>query len=43
VRDERFDGYIVPMENGSLAVVGEHGEAIDELMHRITSAMRSVS
>lgn len=39
VKSERFDGQIVPTDWGSIAVVGEHGEPLQQLGERLAAAV----
>jgi hypothetical protein len=43
VADERFAGRIVPVANGSMAIVGERGEPVAEIEHRLRGALRFTS
>ena len=38
VQDRRFSGIIVPVDNGSMAIVGERGEALGGIERRMRSA-----
>jgi hypothetical protein len=40
VRNERFDGIIVPSVNGSIAVVGETGESLNVVVERVRTSVR---
>ncbi len=37
---ERFDGELIPIDNGSVAVVGERNEDIDRIAHRVAQSIR---
>ena len=39
VEDDWFQGEIVPLAHGSVAVIGEHGEALGELAARVQAAL----
>lgn len=39
ITDDRFAGRIVPTVNGSMAIVGEQGEALDEIETRLRSSL----
>jgi hypothetical protein len=43
VADERFTGRIVPVPNGSMAIVGEQGESIPAIEQRLRGALRFTS
>jgi hypothetical protein len=43
VADERFSGRIVPVPNGSMAIVGEQGESLTEIEQRLRGALRFTS
>ncbi|UCE88557.1 MAG: DUF3379 family protein [Pseudomonadota bacterium] len=43
VRDERFEGYILPTRYGALAIIGEHGEQLEEIQRALVTTMRNVT
>ena len=43
IRDERFEGYVLPTRYGALAIVGEHGEQLDEIQRALITTMPNVT
>lgn len=43
VSSSRFSGHIIPTDYGSIAVVGEHGEALDDITDNIINNIRWTS
>ena len=42
IRDERFDGLVVPMEQGNLVLVGEDGEDLEQAKNLFTDNLEWV-
>lgn len=39
VADERFQGVVVPYNSGSLAIIGEHPEAVDAVTNQVVNSL----
>lgn len=42
IRDDRYEGVIVPRAGGSIAIVGEHGESLDAAEARVQASVHTL-